>query len=67
MPKMKTKSSAAKRYKTTANGKIKIKRTKLRHILTKKSPGVKRKLRKGGYVHKANMKQAKKCIPYGSN
>ena len=37
MPKMKTKSSAKKRFKLTATGKIKRKHAFKNHILTKKS------------------------------
>ena len=43
MPKMKTKSSAKKRFKITGSGKIKRKHAFKNHILTKKSK--KRKLR----------------------
>lgn len=43
MPKMKTKSSAKKRFKLTGSGKIKRKHAFKSHILTKKSK--KRKLR----------------------
>ena len=43
MPKMKTKSSAKKRFKITGTGKIKRKHAFKNHILTKKSK--KRKLR----------------------
>ena len=43
MPKMKTKSSAKKRFKLTGTGKIKRKHAFKNHILTKKSK--KRKLR----------------------
>jgi large subunit ribosomal protein L35 len=42
MPKMKTKSSAKKRFKVTGSGKIKRKHAFKNHILTKKSK--KRKL-----------------------
>ena len=37
MPKMKTKSSAKKRFKVTGTGKIKRKHAFKNHILTKKS------------------------------
>ena len=37
MPKLKTNRGAAKRFKSTASGKFKCKRSHLRHILTKKS------------------------------
>ena len=43
MPKMKTQSSAKKRFKVTGSGKIKRKHAFKNHILTKKSK--KRKLR----------------------
>ena len=45
MPKMKTNRGAAKRFKKTANGKIKRKKAFLRHILTKKAGKRKRALR----------------------
>jgi len=65
MPKMKTKRAAAKRYSLTASGKIKIKRAKMRHILTKKSQDMKRKAKKTGYVSAADYKLALRAIPYG--
>ena len=40
MPKMKTKSSAKKRFKLTGGGKIKRKHAFKNHILTKKSKNV---------------------------
>ena len=54
MPKMKSNRGAAKRFKRTANGKIKRKKAFLRHILTKKGSKRKRALRKPDYVHKAD-------------
>lgn len=65
MPKMRTKRAAAKRFRTTATGKIKIKKAGLRHILTKKSRNLKRDKRQAGYVHPSNHKQAMRTIPYG--
>lgn len=44
MPKMKTKSSAKKRFKVTGSGKIKRKHAFKSHILTKKSTKRKRAL-----------------------
>ena len=44
MPKMKTKSSAKKRFKLTGTGKIKRKHAFKSHILEKKSPKQKRRL-----------------------
>ena len=48
MPKMKTKSSAKKRFKITGSGKIKRKHAFKNHMLTKKSK--KRKLRLTHFV-----------------
>lgn len=64
MPKMKTRKSAAKRYKVTASGKIKYKKQGLRHILTKKSSKRKRKLRKSGILSASEQKRAKVLLPY---
>ncbi|MBL7666168.1 MAG: 50S ribosomal protein L35 [Bacteriovoracaceae bacterium] len=64
MPKMKTKRAAAKRFKITANGKIKIKMSGLRHILTKKSRKLKRGKRGANYVHQADEKQLFRTLPY---
>ena len=57
MPKMKTKSGAAKRFKKTATG-FKHKSAFTSHILTKKSPKRKRQLR-ARRRHKKILKQAK--------
>jgi large subunit ribosomal protein L35 len=60
MPKMKTKSSAKKRFKLTGTGKLKRKHAFKSHILTKKSKKRKLKLTHFGLVHKsdeANIKQ----------
>ena len=52
MPKMKTKSSAKKRFKITGSGKIKRKHAFKSHILTKKSKKRKLKLTHDGLVNK---------------
>lgn len=65
MPKMKTRRSAAKRYRITPNGKVKYKKQGLRHILTKKSRKRKRKLRHLDTLDKAEVSRAKKLLPYG--
>ena len=60
MPKMKTKSSAKKRFKITGSGKIKRKHAFKSHILTKKTKKQKRNLTHDELVHKAdepNIKQ----------
>ena len=64
MPKLKSKSSAKKRFTVTAKGKIKFKRAKKSHILTKKSTKVKRGLRKCGYMAKSDELQIRRILPY---
>jgi large subunit ribosomal protein L35 len=59
MPKMKSKSSAKKRFKLTASGKIKRKHAFKSHILTKKATKRKRNLTKDGLVHKTDLKSIK--------
>jgi large subunit ribosomal protein L35 len=54
MPKMKTKSSAKKRFKLTGTGKIKRKHAFKSHILTKKSKKRKLRLTHSGLVHEAD-------------
>jgi large subunit ribosomal protein L35 len=64
MPKMKTKSSAKKRFKLTANGRVKRKKAYLRHCLTHKTSAAKRRLRRGGYISKTQEHQIKAMLPY---
>jgi len=54
MPKMKTKSSAKKRFTVTGTGKLKRKHAFKSHILTKKATKRKRNLTQAGLVHKAD-------------
>jgi large subunit ribosomal protein L35 len=54
MPKMKTRSSAKKRFTVTGSGKIKRKHAFKSHILTKKSTKQKRRLTQAGLVHKSD-------------
>ena len=46
MPKMKTKSSAKKRFKVTGSGHVKAKPAKMRHMQMNKPKSMKRKARK---------------------
>lgn len=62
MPKMKTKSSAKKRFKFTGSGKIKRKHAFKSHILTKKSTKRKRNLTKTGLVDKSDVPNIKKQL-----
>jgi large subunit ribosomal protein L35 len=65
MPKMKTKSGAAKRFRIRGSGGIKRSRAFLRHILTKKSTKRKRGLRGTTTVDSTNTKSIKSMMPYG--
>lgn len=65
MPKMKTKKAAAKRYSLTGSGKVKYKKSNLRHILTKKSSKRKRGLRHAGTLEGGTTYKIKKVLlPY---
>ncbi len=55
MPKVKTNSSAKKRFKVTGTGKITFQKAFKRHILTKKSTKRKRAMRKDGVVADTNL------------
>ncbi|MFN4764404.1 50S ribosomal protein L35 [Gillisia sp. Q332] len=59
MPKMKTKSSAKKRFKLTGTGKIKRKHAYKSHILTKKSKKRKLALTHSTLVHDADKSNIK--------
>ena len=62
MPKMKTKSSAKKRFKLTATGKIKRKHAFKNHILTKKSKKRKLKLTHSTLVHDSDTNNIKEQL-----
>ena len=62
MPKMKTKSSAKKRFKLTGTGKIKIKHAFKNHILTKKSKKRKLALTHSTLVHDSDVNNVKKQL-----
>jgi large subunit ribosomal protein L35 len=61
---MKTKKSAAKRFKVRPGGSIKRSSAYLRHILTKKSTKTKRHLRGTTNVHDSNKRQVRAMLPY---
>lgn len=63
MPKMKTVSGAAKRFRKTANG-FKRKQAFKRHILTKKSPKRVRQLRPMSMVAKSDVALVQRMMPY---
>jgi large subunit ribosomal protein L35 len=64
MPKMKTRRGAAKRVRISKTGKVRVKKAKLRHILTTKSKKSKRHMRKGTYVARADHEKIFKMMPY---
>ena len=64
MPKLKTKKSAAKRFRVQGGGGVKRSRAFLRHILTKKSTKRKRHLRGTTSVHEADKRAVKVMLPY---
>jgi large subunit ribosomal protein L35 len=64
MPKLKTHSGAAKRFKKTATGKVKRSKAFLRHILTSKQTKRKRQLDMGTMVSDADTPKIKRMIPY---
>ena len=64
MPKMKTKRSAAKRFKVRSGGSIKRSQAFKRHILTKKTTKNKRHLRGSTGVHQADKASVRVMLPY---
>ncbi|MCF8212944.1 MAG: 50S ribosomal protein L35 [Schleiferiaceae bacterium] len=62
MPKMKTKSSAKKRFKLTGTGQIKRKHAFKSHILTKKATDRKRRLTHSTLVHTSDMNSVKEML-----
>jgi large subunit ribosomal protein L35 len=64
MPKMKTKSGAAKRFKPRGSGSIKRSQAFKRHILTKKTTKNKRQLRGTAEIHPSNMGHIRAMLPY---
>ena len=62
MPKIKTNRAAAKRLRKTGSGKIKRMRAYKSHILTKKSPKRKRRLRTATLVAKADEKRVRRLL-----
>jgi large subunit ribosomal protein L35 len=65
MPKLKSHSGAKKRFSFTATGKVKFKKSKMRHILEKRPKSMKRKARNGGYLAEVDAHHIKALLPYG--
>ena len=66
MPKMKTKSSAKKRFKLTASGKVKAQQAGKRHGMIKRSNDFIRKARGTTVLSDADTKIVKKYLPYAN-
>jgi large subunit ribosomal protein L35 len=64
MPKLKTKSGAAKRFKKLARGGFKRGKANLRHILTKKNTKRKRHLRGTIVADGSNNRALRAMLPY---
>lgn len=64
MPKLKSHSGAKKRFSLTGTGKIKRKKAFARHILTGKSPGRMRHLKKSGTLNRVDTKMIRTILPY---
>jgi large subunit ribosomal protein L35 len=64
MPKMKTKSGAAKRFKVRPGGTVKRSQAFKRHILTKKTTKSKRHLRGTTEVRETDIKSVRAMLPY---
>ncbi len=65
MPKMKTKSSAAKRYTVTGSGHVKVGRKGKQHCFSNKSRKRKRNLRGTKLLGDTDEAMAKRLLPYG--
>ncbi len=64
MPKLKTNSGAAKRFKVTKQGKIKREKANASHLLTHKNSKRKRCLRKASLIAKVDAKNVRRLLPY---
>jgi len=64
MPKIKTHSSSKKRFRISANGKVKMSHAYRRHRLVTKARKVKKKHKLGLYASDADAATIKRLIPY---
>jgi large subunit ribosomal protein L35 len=64
MPKMKTRRSAAKRFRKTGSGGFQRRKSNRRHILTKMSSKRKRQLANGAMVDPADEPRIRRQLPY---
>jgi large subunit ribosomal protein L35 len=63
MGKLKTKKSAAKRFKITGTGKVQIRATGMRHLLEHKSSKSKRNKRGTSTLSPSDIDKVKQCLP----
>ena len=63
MPKMKSHSGAAKRFRKTGTGKIVRQKANKQHILTKKRTKRKRGLRQSDVIATSDLSRVKKMLP----
>ena len=64
MPKLKTHRGFAKRVKVTGTGKLKRAKAFHSHLLSSKTPKMKRRLSRSDTINPSDAKRVKKLIPY---
>jgi large subunit ribosomal protein L35 len=64
MPKIKTHRGLAKRVKITAKGKVKRAKAFHSHLLSSKTPKMKRRLAKADMMHPTDVKRVRSLLPY---
>jgi large subunit ribosomal protein L35 len=65
MPKLKTKSSAKKRFRLTASGKVRANFANKSHFLRRRSQKMKRKARGTKILSDSDARIVKSYLPYG--
>ena len=63
MPKMKTHKGSSKRFKITANGKIRRRKAYSSHLFLSKTAKQKRNLRRSTLVDETNEKRLRRLLP----
>jgi large subunit ribosomal protein L35 len=64
MPKMKSHSATAKRFKVTGTGRVRRGKAGLSHMMRGKSANRRRKLRKNGMLHANQQRYLERLLPY---
>lgn len=65
MPKMKTRKTAAKRFKITGSGRVRRGKAGGNHILVHKNRKRLRRLRNNDMVSKTHARKIRRLLPYG--